>query len=342
MTDADKLAAIRRILALEEIPNQDEPNVVKGYTHEYSSVCPFNCDNTALLLQKPGGEVWIFYADGAGGWALPSPINHASQCRWDRKNPRRLYYIYLNELRWFDTGDFANWGIVRKFSEFPNVSGMGESDISQDGDHFVLCSGRNIFVYEVSTDRKLLEAGWPSPFTDLYVTPDNNILVSEPDGVYLRAGTVISKGRLTPKRGHMDVTRDSNGDECLIWANADEKDHLAGFPNGIIKIRLADGTQTGLLSLGWSPKGGPESMACHISCQDNGPALVSTYGKDPDVQYSNELLLVALDGSGLQHYFGKHGSDASDYSGQPKASVSHDGSRFVYTANGDAHIQVIA
>ena len=54
------------------------------------------------------------------------------------------------ELKTCDTSNGA-LNVVHTFSEYSAISGMGESDISFDGDHFVFAGDRRyVFVYRIS------------------------------------------------------------------------------------------------------------------------------------------------------------------------------------------------
>ena len=67
----------------------------------------------------------------------------------------------------------------------------------------------------------------------------------------------------------MDMTRDTNGDEVLVWFNANDPAPVAR--NAFVKIRLSDGHQTPLVSFDWS-------LATHISAPDgSGYVFVETY-----------------------------------------------------------------
>ena len=70
--------------------------------------------------------------------------------------------------------------VVHTFSEYSSISGNGEMDISLDGDHFVFAGNNEfIFVYQISTDQKfaVFDTG-SQPFDSMYITPDNNVIVS--------------------------------------------------------------------------------------------------------------------------------------------------------------------
>ncbi len=155
---------------------------------------------------------------------------------------------------------------------------MGESDISFDGDHFVFAgNGRYVFVYQISTATKgpVFDTGGRS-FDSLYLTPNNNVIISwTQTGTVRYTGQELFDTKLNFLRqvgradGHKDVSLDTNGDEILIWTNSNDPQPMCN--NGIVKIRLADGQQTCLVSLDWS-------LAVHISAPDNsGFVYVETY-----------------------------------------------------------------
>lgn len=327
---------VRRMSASRRMPNNaDGTGHLQFIATEYSTVSPFNCDNTRLILQHQ--SYFGLYSTGPGSkylGDLPFVVDASAEPRWSRTEPKLLYYLGGNDLWWLNTANGAR-GPVRAFPEYQRISGKGEADISQDGDHFVLCGDdREVFVYQISTDKK--GPAWRVEgfaLDSLYMTPDNNVLVSHVDGIDMLNKSMVWLRPVTHAGGHMDVTRDTNGDECLIWTNSNDPQPIADCDNAIVKVRLADGHQTCLLKLDWS-------QAVHVSCPDgNGWAFVETY-QDDDVQpgtqdwkvYTNEILQVKLDGSEVRRLL-HHRSRPSGYGSQPKATCSRDGSRLAFTSN---------
>lgn len=305
--------------------------LVGGVTHEYSTMYPGNLDHRAILLQHPGGFYGLHFADGTLFKMLPAQVNHSSQPRWSRKKPTVFRYLYLNELREFDVANDSTV-TIRKFKEFPSINGMGESDTSEDDDHLVLCSGQDVFVYEISTDKIMADFVAQSMFNNLYVDSQNRPIVG-----FNKSGVqIFDNGKLRPVAavlGHMDVSSDVSGNPVMVWANSaddtgkDRNAALANCKNGIVKIDLNTGKQTCLAEIDWS-------LACHISLPDRASfALVTTY----DGKGGGDILKVLLDGSGTTS-LAKHGSMANTYETQPKASVSPDGTRYIYDSNGDVFI----
>lgn len=297
---------------------------------------------------------------------LPFEINASSEPRWSRSNPNVIYYRYNAQLKQYDIGTRTK-SVVRDFSGDPYhysvISGYGESDISFDGDHFVFVGDhRYVFVYEISTDTPgpvLDTAG--VPFDSVYITPDNNVLISWQSNGLDSGGTSQKQGmelfdrnmkflrQVTPANGHKDVTRDTNGDEVLVWFNANDPANdpnaAPNCPNGVVKIRLADAAQTCLLTFDWS-------LAGHVSATDNsGWVFVETYTPSNPIPpsswftYTDELLQVKLDGTQVRR-LAHHRSrpypgcptcsppvSANTYTYEPKLSVSRDGRKLAYSSN---------
>lgn len=311
---------------------------------EYSTMYCGNIDHRAFLLLHPGGAIGLHKADGTLHKLLPSEVNHSSQPRWSRTKPTCFYYLYLNQLRMYDVAN-DQISTIRTFKEFPSINGMGESDLSEDSDHLVLCSGNHVFVYRISSDTISQEFTAPGAFNNLYLDSQNRPLI----GLY-NGGHQLFDGQLRKVAhalGHMDTSSDKDGSPIMVWANsaddsgANRSAALPNCANGIVKIDIrTDGRlfkQTCLLSLDWS-------LAVHISLPDHAEfALVSTFdGGNPDstVPYANENLLVYLDSQNGSHVksLGKHRSIAKSYETQPHSSVSQDGSRYVYGSNGDVYV----
>lgn len=305
--------------------------------HEYSTIDFFNCTGTYGFVQWAGGGVALH--DGITGAylrMLPYPVTHDCEPRWSRTDPNVFYFVHTNIIYKFSC-------VTNKYTEvarfdaldlnFSFISGKGEGDLSENGDYWTLCGNDLIvFRYQFTTGNIVKVPALVSPIEGLYTTPDNNVIVCGPTGGTWFYNVQTGKSaQICKSDPHKDVTRDNNGDECLVWTNAGDQEF--GCPNGIMITRLADMKQRCLLPLGWSKKGGPESMACHISGANRGPVLVSTYGRDPDVPYSNKVMLVALDGTGADIVCDHHSQPYNDYNWEPKASISHDGSRFVFSSN---------
>ena len=302
-------------------------------TGEYSTMTPFNNDNSRILLVHFS---YFGLYDGSGNFLknLPGEINASSEPRWSRSDANVLYYNSGNQLKRYNVSTGAT-SAVHTFSEYSSITGKGESDICFDGNHFVFAGdNRYVFVYEISTDSKgpVFDTGGRG-FDSLYITPNDNVSITWlGGGVELFNRNMNSLRQLTRAGGHMDYTRDTNGDEVLIWANSNDPSPVCD--NGIVKVRLSDGNQTCLLSLDWS-------LAVHISGTDNsGSVFVETYapgdpapGSSGWVPYTNEILKVKLDGSQVERLAHHRSRPLDSYNYEPRVSASRDGSKIIYASN---------
>lgn len=311
-------------------------------TSEYSTMSPFNSDGSRLILLH---QSYFGLYDEMGSYLgdLPLEINSSSEPRWSRKDNRTIYYVRGNQLKSYDISSGAIH-LVRTFSEYSAISGMGESDISLDGDHFVFAGDRRyVFVYRISANSKsaVLDTGGRG-FDSLYITPSNKVTITwNQSGTVRYTGIELFDDRMTFQRqlaragGHMDVTLDSDGQEVLVWANAADPQPICD--NAIVKIRIADGQQSCLASFDWS-------LAVHVSAPDrSGYVYVETYAPSNPTPasgwtaYANELLQIRLDGSQvirLAHHRSRP-FQGNTYNWQPRISASRDGSRVVFNSNFD-------
>jgi hypothetical protein len=310
---------------------------------EYSTASPWNSDNSRLILQH---QSYFGLYDGNGAYLrdLPFAVNASSEPRWSRRDANVLYFVSGKSLMKLDVAAGAA-SVVRAFGEYAAISGRGESDISPDGDHFVFAGdARYVFVYAIDTDAKgpVLDAAGHA-FDSLYIASDNSVVIGwiptgtgRFTGVELFDRNMAFERQLTHALGHMRLTRDTNGDDLLIWTSSDDPTPLAHCANGIVRVRLASALQTCLLPLDWS-------LAVHITAPDgNGWAFVETYApSDPFfasaawTPYTNEILQVKLDGTETRRLLHHRSRPLNRYAYQPRATVSRDGSRLAFTSNYD-------
>lgn len=341
-TDAVFGTAIKRISDSMHTTSASSGGMATTISHEYSTMSPFNIDNTRLLL---GHLSYFALYDGSGNFLKnlwPSPgILGSAEPRWSKTDPNVLYYVSGNRLMKYNIGtDVA--ATIHTFSEYSAISGKGESDISHDGNHFVFSGdSRYVFVYEISSDTKgpVLDAG-SGKFDDLYITPNNNVIVgyyatgsSRFNGMELYDRNMNFLRQITHVLGHQDVTMDG-GEEVLIWANGADPNPQVSCNAGIVKVRLSDAKQTCV----WTQT--TWNSAYHISAPDNsGWFFVETYNPVDvippagwDAQ-TNEILQVKLDGSEVRRLLHHRSRPLNGYTYQPKVSVSHDGTKLVFASN---------
>jgi hypothetical protein len=327
---------------------RNTPDAAKGsgplefITAEYSTMTPFNLDSTRFILQHFG---YTGLYDGQGNFIrnLPFEVSSGSEPRWSRQDPNLLYYHTQNTLKTYNIATNV-MTTLHTFSEYTAVDGRGESDICFDGDHFVLTGdARYVFVYTISTNTKgpVYDAGAPDLFDQLYITPNDNILIGwyldgagRKHGVEMFDKNMNFLKQVAPAIGHMDVTRDVNGDEVMVWANA--ADPAATCNNAAVKVRLSDLKQTCLISLDWA-------MASHISAPDNsGWVFMETYTpSDPSPTtgvwpvYTNELLQVKLDGTEVRRLAHHRSRPFDTYYYTPRVSTNRAGNKIVFSSNYD-------
>jgi uncharacterized protein (TIGR03437 family) len=338
-------STIKRVSNAVSMPNHASgTGMLTWIENEYATMSAFNNDNSKFILLH---ESYFGLYEGATGLYvsdLPLEIAASSEPRWSRKDLVTLYYHTGNQIKSYNTSTGA-MAVVHTFSEYSSISGNGEMDISLDGDHLVYCGDNEfIFVYQISTDKKyaVYDVGSKS-FDSLYITPQNNVIVS-----WFTSGTARGTGQelfdinmnflrqVGHADGHKDVTVDTNGDEVLIWTNSDDPQPIANCNNGIVKVRLADASQTCLAQLDWS-------LAVHISAPDgNGTVFVDTEapanpapGTGAWVAYTDEVLQVKLDGSGVTRWAHHRSVPVNVYNWEPKLSTSRDGTRLLYASNFD-------
>lgn len=312
---------------------------------EYPTVCPFNQDDSLMLVLYRS----YFALHDAHTFAflknLPFRI-HAQSCpRWDLRDGRILYFFNDNRLLRYHAGT-DQIETVHQFSEYTTIDtgGLreigGEGDISEDGDHFALAGDdRSIFLYELSTGRKSAVFPTDGRFNALYVTPDNNILImwnaDTGKGIELwRPDSPVAPRKIAPILSHQDVMRDADGSEILVWANSPDG---SVNNNGIEKIRLRDGKRTLLHGFGWDKDDVASSLVFHIAAPKRNPnyVIVTTWDKEnpnSTKPYANAILRVWVDGQVEE--LAKHHSFARTYEGQPKTAVSRDGTKLLFASNG--------
>ncbi len=331
-------STIKRISAAQNTASSLTGGNLSIITNEYATMSPFNIDNTFLILQH---DSYFGLYDGNGTYLkdLPFVVNAGAEPRWSKTNPSILYFVNGNQLKQIDVTTLSI-NVVHTFSGYGTISGKGESDISEDGKHFVFAGdNRYVFIYDIAADSQsaVFDTGGV-PFDSLYVTPDNHATItwyqpgsSRFNGIELFDGNMSFLRQVARAGGHMDVARDTNGDEVLLWANAGDPQPVCN--NGIVKIRLSDGLQTCLVTLDWS-------LATHTSAPDNnGWVFVETYApSDPSPltgwpQYTNEILQVKLDGSEIRRVAHHRSRPFDTYYYTPRTSTSHDGSKIVFSSN---------
>ncbi len=333
--------SVKRLSNAMYMTNNAAGGVLTSVSTEYSTASPFNRDNSWLILQHFS---YFGLYDGNGNYLrdLPFAVHASSEPRWSRSERNVLFYVNGNRLMKVDVVSLVTTQ-VRVFPEYATINGKGESDISPDGDHFVFAGdNRHVFVYQISTGVKgpaLDTAG--RAFDQLYIASNGRVALgwiangtSRFTGVELFDRNMTFVRQLTHAIGHMRLTRDTNGEDVLIWTNSNDAQPIANCQNGIVKVRLNDARQTCLIQLDWS-------LAVHITAADgDGWAFVETYAPSDPLPvsagwtpYMNEILKVRLDGAEVVRLVHHRSRPVNSYEYQPRAAASRDGSRLVFASN---------
>src|SRR5712692_162345 len=218
--------SITRVSDAMHTPYTADTGMVGLIVNEYATMTPFNSDNSRMVVLH---RSYFALYDGTGHFLNDLPLDAASEPRWSRRDPGVLYYVTGNRLRQYDTATGTS-STVHTFGEYSAINGRGESDICFDGDHFVLVGDyRDIFTYEISTDTKrpALAAADFGGFDNVYITPDDHVLVSwyavgggRYTGIEMFDRDMNFLRQVSPVLSHMDVTRDVDGSEVLLVDNA--------------------------------------------------------------------------------------------------------------------------
>jgi len=210
-------------------------------SHGYSTVSPFNVNDTYLLLSDGWGR--HFVTDLKGSSVVPTanmPGANNGWVLWDATNPSVFYYTSGNSLmKGTISGSSVATATVHQFGEYGAINFMDETDVSQDGAHVVVIGGdtsgsspENVFVYNFVANTKgpvyttsctgSVDAPNNGCLHKLIQTPDNNVAIdfasdgSGPEqGVRLWDG-VTSLLHLQDSTNHMDAGYDLNGNAVYI------------------------------------------------------------------------------------------------------------------------------
>ena len=299
--------------------------------HAYSSVNPFNSDNTKVLLEKSGGVLHIRNLSGniTRDNLQTYGILPASNPVWSRSDPNVIYFHPAggNQLKSFNIGT-GEVKALKTFSNFTQITfGNGEGDISIDGDHLAISADDfYAFIYTISTGAMSPVGNISSRVAhpdSIDITPGNNLAITGLDGVYYYGQQMNFLGKATVYGGHSDRAKDQDGSDLTIITNSnDSTNSLPNCQNGIVKVNLFSGRQTCLQQLDWS-------LAVHISCNNGnqGWCIVSTY--DPShagawKAYTDEILLVNLNSSQTIRLAHTRSSNSA-YERFPRAALSGNG-----------------
>jgi hypothetical protein len=302
---------------------------------EYASVCAFSADNKFLVLLHSGGYCGLYSGDGE--LIRMIPVGHNQEPRWDSV-ANALYFIRGNAIYRYnaDADDIDLFHVFDEYVDFDDVerngvSGLGEGDIESNR---IALTGmrttgqRDVFLFDLAKLRKgkmlTLDAYRINGLDNVYATPSGNVQIGWKaqgegrfQGVELFDGDLDFLRQLAPVIGHNDTTRGAT-----IWCSAAD---ASINKNAVVLIDHATGDKFVLMDLDWR-------YAFHVSSGADF-SIVSTYA--PSNELPSQVWKVPHDGATpeLVCETGSIMPRADMYNAQPKASVSRDGSRLVFSSN---------
>ncbi len=340
---------------------------IAGAFPDYSKRQAWNSDETLLMLRSASGEVLIYDAVSYQYIkTLGANLVGAQDVFWHPTNPELIYFILENRLLTIDVSNEIET-IIETFSAYAYVSTRAEGNMSNDG-HYIALAGydtvwnlMDYITYDVIGGNIIaqLNSGINTQDFDwLSISPlGNYVIVDYADNdtgrwhgveVYDRNLNFLWQKPLGA--GHTDYGLDGDSSEVLIMDVYDMDSNITY----IRKFRLADGSQTNLLSI--SPE-----FDVHESCRATdrlGWVLVSTFdfvGRLTDdslswLPFEDEVFALKMDGSGsVQRYAHHHSrryspqtpdSDNSVYFSEPHATTNHNGTKILWGSNWRINIGV--
>lgn len=297
--------------------------IASNASTRYSTVRVTNAYNTLAALLSPQNACMVNLQTGQR--TELEHIGDGNALKWDRTDPCKFYYHSENILYFMFAGEWLP-RIQHQFTEYSKIGDCGEADLSESGLLVLIGDDTEVFVYNPATEEKRI-IGQFGDIDALTITPDNDVIISWDNekpkpGIWLyREGQ--EPFQLTKVDCHKMVCRDTNGDPVMIFTDAAEADSK----NSIVKIRLADGQRTHLLTMGWNPYPNGvagDELAVHITASPSGRVFFETYRPfytgGTWLQYEGLILELPLDGSAPIPIC-EHGSTGRTYPSQPKASA---------------------
>jgi ASPM-SPD-2-Hydin domain-containing protein/HYDIN/CFA65/VesB family protein len=211
-------------------------------THGYSTVSPFNANDTYLLLTDGFGRRYVTDLQGnvlVPISSMPTGYNDG-WFLWDATDPSVFYYTTGNSMmKGTINGSSVANATVHQFSEYAAINFMDETDVSQDGTHVVVIGGdnsgsspENVFVYDFVANTKgpvyttscrgVINNVNNGCLHKLIQTADNNVIIQfANDGSGPEQGNRLWSG-ITPLAplqdgtNHLDTGYDLNGNAVYV------------------------------------------------------------------------------------------------------------------------------
>ncbi len=341
--------------------------------HHYSNDQPWSADGTLLALQNSGSPGYV-YLDGETYEPVrgPCPNYDYYDDRWHPSRAHAHERINVDRRRTLSWFDVLTCTVTRSWTLPLAVIGIGGNP-SNDGRFVALSDGRRFLVVDMDPQPPLApyphrRIGPPVEFTSdcglpggcpanwVSISSSGKYVVVNYHGDHLRVydvnpSTLAATPRPMPTLypncsgaaangfiydlGHQDLTLNpfDNGEDVIVGQEhcGNRGKRVAGaLIGGVLMVRLRDGAITPLTN----PTN--EAYPYHISTRNYdrpGWAYVS-YWPAPGRRFSDEIVAVKLDGSGMvERYAHTHTETQDCYRCEAHAVPARDGRRMLWASN---------
>lgn len=327
--------------------------------HYYSTLTPFNANSTAVMVFLDNGSNEI--RDTAGNILVPAanmPGANTGVQPWDPANASVFYYASGNQfMKGTVSGSSITRTVLHTFTGFSQVVIPDEEDVTDDGSKIWLignpgneCAGTGI-LYNLSTDTVVSQSLSLSSCHKVQIFPSGKMLCTNCNGnnitIYNTNGSIFWNPPYT-QSAHTEVGTDLKGREVLI-----------STANGVASLNACADAWSSLTVVDINAKAPVNCLisgipAWHVSYRDSakGWAAVSFFdsGSCPDYScffpqdlisswsnlwghYTEEVILVKIDGTQIQRLAHHRSRTAEYYWAQSHAAISRDGRLVAFDSN---------
>ena len=334
-------------LRTDPVFNTEIRRLPENHSHVYSQLQSFSHDNKyVILIDHDKGYHVRRYSDLS---VVANSMGWHSAYRWI-PNTHKIIALEKNPVRFrmFDC-DTRVWSTLLELPQYLDLSGSKSyEELSRDGEWtavYITDSG-NGNQHIISVNLKEKRVGFERSLVDMGATDQSGKLLS-PDWVgvsplgnyvvvqWVRDNTIPASGlelydietgafvrRIYTHHHHSDLGVSNDGKEYVVTSELSSPTNR-NYP-GIVVHWLDGSDAVHLRPMPWARMG-------HFSCQGPDGVILISAGGSFDGAYKNELYAAYFDGSvrRLVH----HRSTSSEYWVQPKASISRDGSKVIWSSN---------